>query len=274
LVDRIVPGVAREQLPAEMKKLGVEDNMMTQGEAFHLWVIEGPEQVQKEFPLDKAGLNVIFTNDQTPYRTRKVRILNGAHTSMVPVGILYGLEAVKETVEHTVMGKFVQQAVYEEIIPTLDLPKDELVEYANDVMDRFKNPFIHHQLISISLNATSKFKTRVLPSILAFQKRTDKLPQALVFSMAALVHFYKGEANGKSIPLKDDPESIAFLQGLWAKCDGSHTACLDLAQEYLSWTGLWTQDLNVVPALTMTLAQYLFAIEQEGMQSAVEAVLS
>ena len=124
-----VPGISRESLAEEMEKVGFEDTMMTQGEVFQFWVIEGPEIVQEELPLDAAGLNVVFTQDLGPYRTRKVRILNGAHTSMVPVGYLYGIETVRETVEHEVMGKFVEKAIFDEIMPTLDLPHDELQQY-------------------------------------------------------------------------------------------------------------------------------------------------
>ncbi|MCB0854240.1 MAG: tagaturonate reductase, partial [Bacteroidetes bacterium] len=185
LVDRIVPGVSRDAFAEEWEKLGFEDTMITQGEAFHFWAIEAPAIVQKELPLDQAGLNVVFTDDLTPYRTRKVRILNGARTSMVPVGYLYGIETVKGTVEHEIMGKFVQRAIFDEIIPTLDLPDEELQQFANDVIDRFKNPFIKHQLISISLNSVSKFETRVLPSIIEYQSRKGELPSCLVFSMAS-----------------------------------------------------------------------------------------
>ncbi len=273
LVDRIVPGISRDALPEEMEKIGYEDNMMTQGEAFHFWVIEGPEVVQKELPLNKAGLNVIFTDDLTPYRTRKVRILNGAHTSMVPVGYLYGIETVRETVEHEVMGQFVHQAIFNEIIPTLDLPDEELRQFANDVLDRFKNPFIKHQLISISLNSVSKFETRVLPSILEYEKRKGELPSCLVFSMAALLNFYKGSQNGKEIPLKDDEQAISFLQNLWSQCDGSKEALSELADKVLKWEYAWKQDLSQIAGFQKKLTDYLLKIEQEGMQKAVEEIL-
>lgn len=273
LVDRIVPGISRDSLSEEMEKIGYEDTMLTQGEVFHFWVIEGPEEVQKELPLDKAGLNVIFTKNLTPYRTRKVRILNGAHTSMVPVGYLYGIETVRDAVEHEIMGGFVRKAIFEEIIPTLDLPDEELQQFANDVIDRFKNPFIHHQLISISLNSTSKFKTRVLPSILAYKKRKGDLPDCLVFSMAALIHFYKGEIDGKEIPLNDDAEAIAFLKNAWQEFDGSEAGMDNLAQQVLQWEKVWAADLSEVAGLQRKLSQYLWAIERQGIQNAILEVL-
>jgi len=273
LVDRIVPGISRDRLPEEMGEIGYQDTMMTQGEPFHFWAIEGPEEVQKELPLDQVGLDVIFTDDLTPYRTRKVRILNGAHTSMVPVVYLYGIEAVRETVEHEVMGEFVRRCMFEEIMPTLDLPAEELQQFANDVLDRFKNPFIHHELISISLNSTSKFKTRVLPSILEYKNRKGVLPDCLVFSMAALIHFYKGESDEKEIPLKDDPEAIAFLKKLWSDCKGSKSGFEKMAKEVLAWEKNWGSNLNEISGLQEKLAGYLFLIELKGMEKAVGKIL-
>ncbi|MEL7123881.1 MAG: tagaturonate reductase [Bacteroidota bacterium] len=273
LVDRIVPGISRDSLPEEMERIGYQDAMMTQGEAFHFWAIEGPEQVQKELPLNEIGLNVIFTNDLTPYRTRKVRILNGAHTSMVPVGYLYGIETVREAVEDEVMGRFVKKAIFDEIIPTLDLSKEELESFANGVLDRFRNPFIKHYLISIALNSVSKFKTRVLPSILEYQKRKEVLPPCLVFSFAALIQFYKGVHDGKEIPLKDDPNAIAFLAGVWSECDGSEEAISALIKKILKWEYAWGQDLSLIHGLQEMLMGYLVRIEQEGIKRGIETFL-
>lgn len=273
LVDRIVPGIREEDLPKEWERIGYRDTMMTQGEAFHFWAIEGPETVAKELPLNKVGLNVVFTDDLTPYRTRKVRILNGAHTSMVPVGYLYGIETVREAVEHEVVGRFVQKVIFDEIIPTLDLPDEELQQFARDVVDRFKNPFIKHQLISISLNSVSKFETRVLPSILEYQRRKEELPAGLIFSMAALLHFYKGEYEGKTIPLNDDPQAISFLKDLWEKCDGTEAAMEDLAEKVLQWKYAWKKDLSEIDGLKDRLTTYLLKIEKEGMQKAIGEVL-
>ncbi|MFK7983942.1 MAG: tagaturonate reductase [Saprospiraceae bacterium] len=269
LVDRIIPGVSKTALTDAWAQAGFEDSMITQGEPYHFWAIEAPEKVRKEFPIDKIGLNVIYTDDLAPYRTIKVRILNGAHTTMVPVGYLYGIETVRETVEHDVMGKFVQQALFEEIILTLDLPDETLQQYAKDVLDRFKNPFIHHQLISISLNCTSKFKTRVLPSILAYHQKTGQLPKRLIFALASMIHFYKGENNGQPIPLKDDATAIAFLQGLWQECDGSATAFTTLAKKVLQWEQNWGQDLSLIEGFVEELSHSLISIEEIGIKDAI-----
>src|SRR5690606_23944393 len=139
------------------------------------------------------GLDVKYVKDMSPYRTRKVRILNGVHTVLVPVAYLYGLDTVRESVEHEVVGKFIKEALFEEIIPTLDLPKEELDQFAADVIDRFRNPYIKHLLMSISLNSWSKFETRVLPSLLEYKNRKGSVPQKLSFSLAATIAFYKGK---------------------------------------------------------------------------------
>jgi len=202
LVDRIVTGYPRD----EHIDLGYEDNMLNTSEIFHLWVIEGPESIKDEFPFDKANLNIIITDNLDRYRTRKVRILNGAHTSMIPYAMLCGIETVGDCMEDEKMSAFVKKCVYDEIIPTLDLPKEELLSYADDVFERFKNPYIKHLCASISLNSVSKFKVRVLPSIIEYIKRYNKIPETLVFSLAKLIEFYKtGTPN-------DDAKIIEFIK--------------------------------------------------------------
>lgn len=202
LVDRIVTGYPR----GENIDLGYEDNMLDTSEYFHLWVIEGEKSFEDEFPLKKAGLNVIWTNDMSNYRTRKVRILNGAHSSTVAYAMLEGFETVKDCMDDEKMGAFIKKSIFEEIIPTLDLPKEELLDFANAVLDRFKNPYIKHLWSSISLNLVSKFKVRVLPSILEHIKRLEKIPENLVFSLYCLIKLYK---EGKGT---DDAEVIEFIK--------------------------------------------------------------
>lgn len=202
LVDRIVTGYPRD----EKIDLGYEDNMLNTSELFHLWVIEGPKDILKEIPFDKTGLNIIVTDDLEMYRTRKVRILNGAHTAMIPYAMLEGIETVKDCMEDENMFAFVNKCVFDEIIPTLDLPKEELVDYANNVFERFNNPFIKHLCSSISLNSVSKFKVRVLPSLLEYIKRTGEMPKNLIFSLAKLIEFYK---NGTPT---DDADIISYMK--------------------------------------------------------------
>lgn len=222
LVDRINTGFPR----GENIDLGYEDNMLNTSEYFHLWVIETDYDLESELPFTKAGLNVIVTPDQLErYRTRKVRILNGAHTSMVPYALLSGLETVKDATEDKVMSEHLRKCVFDEIIPTLDLDKDELIDYAENVMIRFSNPYIKHFLSSIALNSVSKFKVRVLPSILEYNKRFGKLPETLTFSLAKLIEFYRTDMTN------DDPDVVAFMK----------TASVD---DILKNADLWGEDIS------------------------------
>ena len=221
LVDRINTGFPKD----EEIDLGYSDKMLNTSEYFHLWVIEGYNDLFKEIPFDKCNLNVILTDELERYRTRKVRILNGAHTSMVAYALLSGLETVKQCTENEIMLKHLNKCVFEEIIPTLDLDREELITYANDVIVRFSNPYIKHYLASISLNSISKFKVRVLPSILEYIKRFNKMPEALMLSFTKLIEFYKiGTPN-------DAPEIIEFIKN-------------SSVEEILANKELWDEDLS------------------------------
>lgn len=203
LVDRIVTGYPKE----EKIELGYEDKMLDTSELFHLWVIEGNPQLERELPFDQIGLNVVWTeNELEKYRTRKVRILNGAHTALVPYAMLKGFDTVKSCMDDPEMLAYIKRCVYNEIIPTLDLPKKDLISYADDVLERFANPFIKHYLSSIALNSVSKFKVRVLPSILVYRERFGKNPHTLIQAFAALLRFYQTDMAN------DDPQILAFLK--------------------------------------------------------------
>lgn len=268
LVDRIVPGYPKDKVKTLTQDLGYKDNLIVEGEQFHLWVIEGPESVQQEFPARECGLNVVFTDNMEPYRTRKVRILNGAHTSLVPVGYLYGIDKVRESLEDTMVGAFLKDAIFNEICPTLDLPKEELDQFANDVLDRFRNPYLEHALLSISLNSVSKFKTRVLPSILEYIKRKNELPKRLLFSLAALITFYKGERNGISIPLKDDNEVLDFFKSQWASGDIS-----SITKNTLMNSSFWGKDLTEFTGLLEAVESNVKDIIAHGMVTALTSHL-
>ena len=222
LVDRINTGYPR----GEDLGLGYEDNMVNTSEFFHLWVIETDYDLDRELPFSKTDLNVIITPDKLEmYRTRKVRILNGAHTSLVPYALLSGLETVKDCLDDPTMSEHLKKCVFDEIIPTLDLPKDELLSYANSVVERFSNPYIKHYLSAIALNSVSKFKVRVLPSILEYIKRFGKMPETLLFAFAKLIEFYKTDMTN------DDLSVVDFMR--------NHNTAEILANE-----SLWGQDLS------------------------------
>ena len=222
LVDRINTGYPK----GEDLGLGYEDNMVNTSEFFHLWVIETEYDLDSEIPFSKTNLNVIITpNKLEMYRTRKVRILNGAHTSLVPYALLSGLDTVKSCLDDPTMSEHLKKCIFDEIIPTLDLPRDELLSYANSVVERFSNPYIKHYLSAIALNSVSKFKVRVLPSILEYIKRYNKMPETLLFAFAKLIEFYKTDMTN------DDKDVVAFMR--------EHNTAEILAND-----SLWGQDLS------------------------------
>lgn len=224
LVDRINTGYPKD----EQIDLGYEDNLVNTSEYFHLFVIETDYDLEAELPFAKAGLNVIVTPDKLAlYRTRKVRILNGAHTSLVPHALLSGFDTVKSCTDDEKMRAHLHKCVFEEILPTLDLPKDELQAYAEDVLTRFANPYIKHYLAAISLNSISKFCVRVLPSIKEYKNRFGKYPPQLMFSFKRLIEFYQTGTPS------DAPEVIDAIRG--------HEL-----SEILANTSLWGEDLSVM----------------------------
>lgn len=231
LVDRINTGYPK----GEDTGLEYEDNLVNTSEFFHLWVIETDYDLEKELQFSAAGLNVIVTKDALEkYRTRKVRILNGAHTSMVPYAMLSGLDTVKSCIDDETMNAFLKACLFEEIIPSLDMPREELLDYAENVLIRFSNPYIKHYLAAISLNSVSKFRVRVLPSILSYIKKYKKMPTHLLFSFAKLIEFYK-----KGTP-NDSPEIMDYMK----KASIS---------EILSNKELWGEDLSM---LTKEVVRY------------------
>lgn len=252
LVDRIVTGYPRDTASEMEKEYGYLDNIIDTAEIFHLWVIQGDKKYAEELPFDKIGLNVLWTDDVTPYKKRKVRILNGAHTMMVLAAHLAGLETVKEAMDDELVFNFMKTGVFDEIIPTLDLPKDELIQFANDVIERFQNPFIKHYLLSIALNSVSKYQVRVLPSVLEYIKENNKEPKCLVFSLAALIAFYRTDAAN------DNPDVMEFMK----------TASVD---DILSKEEYWGTDLSM---LKDSINGYLKSIEEKGIRAAMEEVVN
>lgn len=273
LVDRIVPGYPRDTIDEVTKEIGYEDGLVDVGEQFHLWVVEGPDWIKNELPVEKANLNVKFVDDMTPYRTRKVRILNGAHTALVPVAYLYGLDIVSESVKHDVVGKFLNGVIYDEIIPTLDLPEDELKYFAGAVLERFVNPFVKHYLMSIALNSMSKFETRDLPSLIEYKKRSGKLPEKLVFSLAALIEFYKGKRGDEIIKLADNQDILDLYKSLWSNYDGTETGLKNIVTSVLGYEKNWKMNLNDIDGLNELVTKYLSDIERLGIKEAVKEVL-
>ena len=269
LVDRIVPGYPKDTIDQIHERIGYSDNLVVKGEIFHLWVIEAPESVAAEFPADKAGLNVLFVPSEAPYHERKVTLLNGPHTVLSPVGYLSGLDTVKECVEDPEVGAFVKKVMYEELMETLNLPKPELQQFADSVVERFVNPYVKHFVTSIMLNSFPKYKTRDLPGLKTYLERKGELPKGLVLGLAGIITYYKGGKRGDvEIVPNDDAAIVELLKNLWATGDVRKVAEGVLAAEFV-----WGEDLNAVTGLTDLLTADLALIQNEGMRAAVKSVI-
>ena len=200
LVDRIVPGRIRdEQEVARLEQEnGYHDELIDVGEVFGVWNIEGPAWLEEKLPFKKAGVNCPVVPDVTPYKKRKVRILNGAHTGFVLGAYLAGFDIVRDCMEDDTVRGFMNKMLHEEIIPTLPLDKKDLEDFASAVQDRFNNPFVNHELMSISLNSTSKWRARNMPSFLEYIEKTGKLPTCLTMSFAAYIAFFSSDIQERT----------------------------------------------------------------------------
>lgn len=277
LVDRIVTGYPRAEADQLNEENGYIDQTLDTGEIFGFWVIEGPQSLKKELPFEEAGLPVLITDDHKPYKQRKVRILNGAHTSMVLGAYLAGQDIVRDCMNDDVICGYMNKAIYDEIIPTLTLPKDELMDFAHSVTERFKNPFIDHALLSISLNSTSKWKARVMPSFLGYVEKNHTLPKCLTASFAFYIAFYHGirledsgligKRSGNEYTIKDDRDILEFYDA--HKNDSN----ADLAHAVLSNTSFWGQDLTEVPGFEAAVSAYLDEIDANGTYAVMQSLL-
>ncbi len=278
LVDRIVTGYPRDEAEGYWQKLGYEDQALVTSELFNLWVIEGKQEWSDLLPIHKAeGANVIWTEDVTPYKKRKVRILNGAHTSSVLAAWLAGHNIVLEMMTDSVFDQYLDQIMYKEVIPTLDLSKEMLIEFADAVKARFLNPYIKHRLLDISLNSCSKWCARCMPSLLEYYTRVGKIPKGMAFSLAVLIQFYKGSmedgkymskrADGTIYQIRDDQWILDFFCQTWACKD-----CKQVAERVLSHTELWNEtDLTKVEGLQDMVTYYLFQMNSKPMKEVILA---
>lgn len=274
LVDRIITGYPRGEDEKLWEEWGYKDELIVTGEPFALWVIECPKDISGEFPLDKAGLPVIYTDNQKPYKQRKVRILNGAHTSFVLASYLAGNDIVLESMQDKTVYNFMYKTIFDEVIPTLTLPKKDLVDFAEAVITRFNNPYVKHALLSISLNSVSKWRARCMPSFLGYIEMNKELPKHLTFSLAALMAFYTGteirdkaligHRDGQEYNIMDDRAVLEFFA---ANCEKPSR---EFAQNFLSNTEFFGQDLTKIDGLVDAVAGYLDEIASKGMRKTLE----
>ena len=263
LVDRIVPGFPKDAAALDAAN-GYEDGLLVSAEPFGFWAVEGPGRLNDALPFAKSGLPVLVTEDCTGYKQRKVRILNGAHTSTVCAGLLCGLETVGEMMADPLLRTYLEAEIAQEIIPTLDLPRSELDTFAASVIERFQNPFIRHELMSITLNSTSKWRARVLPSVTEYFSRKGTLPKLLTFSFAAYAEFFRCD----TFSYKDDGDVLDFFTA--HRGDSAE----DLMAALCAQERFWGRDLTTIPGFLAAVTHGLKSIQAVGMRTAMEEVLA
>jgi tagaturonate reductase len=276
LVDRIVPGTPTgEQAERIRSELGYQDALLTVCEAYRLFPIQADERVAARLGFAAADPGIVLTDDVSPFRERKVRILNGGHTIMVPVALLAGCEIVSEAVEHPLVGRYLRSVMFDEIVPSLQVEGAE--QFARDVLDRFANPFIRHALFDITLQSTMKMRVRVVPSILRFSETHGRVPEALAFGFAAYLLFMRGDlhqrrrSSGGSVPADDQAEHV---RALWtSRPDPDEEALRDLARQACADTELWGVDLTTVPGFADAVALHLTRAHNDGITAALEGLL-
>ena len=283
LVDRIVPGRIRDA--AEAARLedenGYRDALIDVGEVFGVWNIDGPEWLAEKLPFRAAGLNCPVVPDVTPYKKRKVRILNGAHTGFVLGAYLAGYDIVRDCMQDDVILGFMNRMLHEEVIPTLPLDRQDLEAFAAAVQDRFNNPFINHELMSITLNSTSKWRARNMPSLLEYAQTAGKLPPCLAMSFAAYIAFYSSDIQalteqglvcrrpkGNEYTVSDDRWVLEFYYSRRGVSDET------LVHDVMTNEKMWGQDLTLVPGFEQAAAENLRRIRTEGARAAFAACLA
>jgi tagaturonate reductase len=285
LVDRIVTGYPKDEVAELSAQLGYQDDLLVTGEVFHSWVIESRRPLDAELPFVAAGLDVTWTADMTPYRERKVRILNGAHTMTVLAAYLAGKDTVRECMDDPLIRSYMQDGIEQEILPTLTLPRADLDAFARSVTERFSNPFIKHYLLSIALNSVSKYKARILGTVLDYQRKQGKLPPRLTFALAALIAFYRGreirdgaligQRDGVEYRIQDDAAVLECFRDAWRTAGDkpSRDACLALVRRVLARPAFWGQDLTAaLPGFDAAVARHLAEICSAGVRAALERV--
>ncbi|WP_029233360.1 tagaturonate reductase [Butyrivibrio sp. VCB2006] len=284
LVDRIVPGRIRDAREVEeLEKInGYHDELIDVGEIFGVWIIEGPDGLEDRLPFKKAGVNVHVVPDVMPYKHRKVRILNGAHTGFVLGAYLAGFDIVRDCMHNDNVAGFMNKMLNEEVIPTLvdHLDENDLNEFAAAVKDRFNNPFVNHELMSISLNSTSKWKARNMPSFLQYIDKNGKLPVCLTMSLAAYIAFYSNDIQeltdaglvckrpaGNTYTVSDDRWALEFFYEHKGESEE------ELVKAVLGNEKMWDQDLNKISGLTDAVVADLKKIHTEGAEAAYASCL-
>ncbi len=285
IVDRIVTGLPKpEELGDFQRELGYEDKFFNLTELYHSWIIEADDSLSTRIPFNQAGLNVQFVSNIKNYFLRKVRILNGAHTSMVPIAYLSGRNLVKESIEDPLINVYIQNALEKEVIPFVGLPESDLLKYKDTIIERFRNPFLEHKLINISLYSSSKMRLRVLPSILGYYEKFENPPALLPFAFAAFIMFMRireksdstwiGLRGSEKFQYNDESESLVFFYKIWKSTDPSNKeAITTLVRKICQNTNLWERDLTQLSQFVSIVVNHITKILKNGMYLALKQEL-
>lgn len=260
LVDRIVPGFPKDTINDIKKEIGFDDNLVVKGEYFHVWAIGGNTLIKEKLPLDKAGYNVLFMEDIRPFRAKKVRILNGAHTAMVQIGLLMDCQTVKNTFDTPEIEQYIHKMVETEVLPVIDGNREEVKYFAEKIVERFYNPFIKHYLKDISLNSLSKWETRDFPTVKDNYMKFGKTAPLTTFSFAAMLVLYSGQSGVTFMP-NDTPEFIELIRSSFNKHNIKKWVTTIVHNK-----DMWTEDLSAIPHFIDEVSTYVTAILQNGIQ--------
>lgn len=268
LVDRIVPGFPKETINEIKAEIGFDDNLVVKGEYFHVWAIGGDASIKQKLPLDEAGLNVLFMDDIRDFRAKKVRILNGAHTAMVPVALQLGCETVMDAFNTPEVEQYINQLVATEVLPAIDEDPEELKKFAAKILERFYNPFLKHYLKDISLNSLSKWETRDFPTVKDNYTKLNSKAPLTTFSFAALLVLYSGHSAVTFTP-NDTPEFVAFIQSAF---DANNIS--GWVEAVVTNKKIWKEDFTVSPYFIEEVSAAVNSILSNGMKAAVTALIN
>lgn len=277
LVDRIVTGYPAAEIGVLEARLGYHDALLVAAEPYAQWVIEGKAEEFSGLGFAEAGLPVLFTDDLSAYKNRKVRILNGVHTGFALLSYLCGQDIVREAISDPALRAFAERMLLREILPTIDMPRAGLEAFAASVFERFENPYIDHELLSIALNSAAKFRARCLPALLDCTRRDGHVPSCLAFAFAALLQFYTGEKSGdhtlralrggQAYTVSDD----AAVIDICAATSGHE--CASYARAFMTRTDIWGQDLTQIADFYEKTVENLTRLRTLGARGALTAFM-
>lgn len=277
LVDRIITGYPAREAEQINQAQGYEDRVMDTGEPFAFWAIEGPAWLRQELPFEQAGLPVKIVADQTGYKKRKVRILNGAQTGTTLAAFLAGMELEREYMNDARFSSYIRNMMFEEIIPATDLDEQDMKQFAQTCLERLINPFIDHRLLDITLNSVSKWRARVLPTLCDYYQKFHAVPRYLAFSLAALLAFYRcterdgrfyGQRGDTEYEIRDDREALRFFAAHSGQSNPAYV------HAYMQQTALHGMDFTTLPGVEQAVVQDLDAIDRIGICAAVDSLMA